>query len=144
MIRPLEKEGIDRFEVRRQHRTVESITKQEASYFYDASGDDIVYEGDRTAALEVVTLSFEDRYKWRFSDGQSLFTADVEDSDFFDRVSKREISFGKGDVLEVILHTKTWREHGELKTENKVVKVNRVIPASRAPIPLIPVPRKRK
>jgi hypothetical protein len=135
VLRPLERDGIDVFQIRRNNRVVETITKSEVSLFEDPTQEErVIYEGDRIAAFEVVTASFEERYKWRLSDGEVTFTADIEDEEFF----RREVFFGKGDVLEVKLHTRSWQTGDGLRTEHKILEVRKIIPATRQQIPLLP------
>jgi hypothetical protein len=140
VLKPLQREGIDTFEARdaATGRTLQRITKRELPYFEPVDAEvEPILENERTAAFEVVSLSFSDRYKWRFSDGNATFTADIEDDDFFTRLQRRQIAFGKGDVLEVRLHTSTTRSEAGLRTEYRVTKVLRVIPAPQQ-IPLLP------
>jgi hypothetical protein len=130
-VAPLEREGIDTFEVRHENVRREVIHKQDLPAFTAAADETepLVAESTRIAAFEVVTLSFEDRYKWRFSDGSGTFTADIEDETFFQRLQRREVSFGKGDVLKVEIRSRTWRTDRGLRTEHKVLGVLEVIPA---------------
>lgn len=83
----------------------------------------------REAALALVTLSFTDRYEWRFSDGDSSFTADMDDERPFERLQRREVFFTKGDVFKVRLRTRTWQVEKGLKTEKAVLEVLEVIHA---------------
>ncbi len=139
VLRPLEKEGIDSFQVRRERKVVESVAKSELTYFSSTPNEELLREEERIALLELVTLSFKERYKWRFSDGTSTFTADLNDEKFFADVQKRTVIFGRGDVLEVRLKTLTWRTPSGLKTEHTVNQVLRVIHASeQIPLPLDP------
>lgn len=140
VLNPLERDGIDSFQVRRNRKVIATIEKAELAYFSPSIDEnEILREDERDAPLEVVTLSFNDRYKWRFSDGTATFAADVNDEEFFKRVQTRAVVFGRGDILEVKLHTVTWRTQTGLKTEHTVSKVLRVIPAARQiPLPLRP------
>ncbi len=146
VLRPLTHEGIEVFQVRRNRRVVQSVSKEETALFEDVTLDEhVIYEGERTAPFEVVVASFEERYKWRFSDGDSTFTADIEDEDFFRKVQHREVFFGKGDALEVRLHTRSYQTPTGLRTEHRVLAVLRIIPATRQQIPLLPPePRRRR
>lgn len=140
-VKPLESEGIERLEVKRQQKVIESVTKEEVGYFAPAPFEEPIHQEERIAAFEVVTLSFEDRYKWRFTDGNATFTAAITDERFFERVQTRQVAFGKGDVLRVKLHTKTWRTDKGLKTDHNIVEVLEIIPAARQ-TGLLPLPEK--
>lgn len=129
VVKPLDKEGIDRFDVKEQEQVVESVTKDELPYFVmDAEQEDSLIDEERTAVFEIVKLSFDERYKWTFSDGSGNFNADVEDDEFFQKVQGRQISFAKGDILKVRIHTQTLRTEKGLKTTHKIVKVLEIIP----------------
>jgi hypothetical protein len=131
VVKPLEREGIDTFEVRHEHKVLDTVQKNEIRYFAPEPFEEPVSESERTAVFEVVTLSFDDRYKWRFTDGNVTFTAAIDDDRFFDAVQKRQYRFGKGDYLKVKLHTKTWRTDMGLKTEYRIREVVGVIQAPR-------------
>ncbi len=138
VLNPLDKDGIDTFQIRRARRVVETVAKADLPYF--ATGGDaeeILRDDERDAFLEIVSLSFKDSYKWRFSDGSATFTADVNDEAFFKQVQTRKIVFGRGDVVEVRLRTVSWRTPTGLKTDHSISKVLRVIHAAQQiPLPL--------
>lgn len=132
VIKPLEQPGINRFEVRRDKNIIESITREEVPYFLIPSiEEEITIDNERIAALEIVKLSFEEKYKWMFSDGNMTLNADIEDEGFLNKLNRREILFAKGDVLKVKLYTKSWRTEKGLRTEYKVLRVLEVIPSPR-------------
>jgi hypothetical protein len=135
-LKPLEKPGIDRFQVRENARLIQQIDKQEARYF--KVSDTLLaqqdnFEADRVGYFRIVTASFEDRYKWRLSDGNATFSADIEDDEFFRRVDSGEIRFGKGDILFADLHTRQWRDDKGLHAEYRVTRVLDVLPAAKSP-----------
>jgi hypothetical protein len=97
-------------------------------HILDASGEDgeaygvvplpdsILHDYSHTIALEIVSLSFRENLRWRFTDGQSTFTAEIADEDFKRRVQNEQERFGKGDTLVVRLRSKQRREQsGALK-----------------------------
>lgn len=127
VVKPLEREGIERLDVRQEGKVVESVSRQEAPYFSVVDQEDALVDQEREAAFEIVTLSFEERFKWRLSDGSGTITVDIEDQEFFQKVQSREFSFAKGDILRVRLHTRSWRDEKGLHTEHKVLKVLQVI-----------------
>jgi hypothetical protein len=137
VLNPLEKEGIDSFQVRRDRRVVESVSKSDLPYFSSSEAEEILRDEERPAFLEIVSLSFKDNYKWRFSDGNATLTADVNDEAFFKAVQSRKLVFGRGDVVEVRLRTVTWRTPTGLKTEHSISEVLRVLHAAQQiPLPL--------
>jgi hypothetical protein len=131
VIKPLEKEGVELFEVRHARKILETVKKDEVPYFAPAPFEEPVSESERIAAFEVVTVSFEDKYRWRFTDGNATFTAIIDDEQFFDSVQKRQVYFSKGDYLKVKLHTKTWQTEKGLKTDYRITHVLEVIHSPR-------------
>lgn len=131
-VQPLLSEGIDRFAVRQDITTMEVVRREEVSHFaVDDGTEEELPESEREAVLEIVKLSFVDKYKWTFSDGAGTLNADMDDADFFEQIQSRRLTFAKGDVLRVRLHSTSWRTERGLKTEHRVVKVLQVIPAPR-------------
>jgi hypothetical protein len=131
IVRPLEEPGIDTFQVRENDAVLQEIHSDEVDIFkvppsllaqVDSS------ENERVTLLQVVTASFEDRYQWRFTDGNSVFMAPIADDKFFERIDNGE-RFGKGDVLRVRLYEHQWRDEKGLHVEYKILEVLEVIPA---------------
>lgn len=137
-LKPLDKKGIDVFQVRKRGKVIQSIDKTETVYFSpDQQIQEILIESERETVLEIIKPSFKDKYKWVFSDGQSTFFADVEDELFVNKVAKRQIAFASGDVLRVKMRDKSWRDsEGKLNTDHVVLNVLMVIEAPRQ-LPLI-------
>ncbi len=110
--------------------------KEEVSYYAADELEDELLDEERAAMLQIVKLSFVDKYKWTFADGSGgSLNADMEDEEFFKRIQSRQVTFASGDVLKVRLHSKTWRTEKGLRTEHRVLEVLDVIPAPRQ-IPL--------
>jgi hypothetical protein len=124
MVAPLETEGIDVFEARDGNELAVRILSDESKYFVPSeTTEDLLFNGESEALLEVISPSFESGLKWRVSDGRSRFVVDVQDETFIERIQAREVSFTKGDVLKVRLLTRNWRERGSLKSQNTIIKV---------------------
>lgn len=131
VVKPLERDGIDKFEVRSEGSVTEVIEKGELLYFSSVPiepTERIIVDDTRLAALEVIKPSFDDSLKWMFSDGNGKLNADVEDKVFLERVADRKIAFYRGTVLRVRLETKSVQTPNGLRTENKVIEVLEVIP----------------
>jgi hypothetical protein len=123
---PLESEGIDTFamadpKTKKVHVLVE---KREARYFVapppDEADEDVVEFETR---LQIVSLSFQDGNKWRFSDGDQSFYAAIIDEEFNDRVERREEHFVKGDRIRARVRRRQYIVDGKLRAEYQVVKV---------------------
>jgi len=132
-LKPLEKDGIDRFEVRDIQSTnkeiIASVDKRDIDYFIApdaAEGETVVSE--RRALLRIASLSFDETNKWRLDDGDCKLWATIVDTDFLNQVDSREIGFAKGDTLEVNLRTTQTIGIKGLKTEHEITEVIRVHP----------------
>jgi hypothetical protein len=121
---PLEREGIDTFEVRKEGVTMVSISKEEASYFARPSiPDEPLTDNVRRAAFSIVSLAFKEDNKWRLHDGNTQISATINDADFLTRVDTNQIAFSKGDILICDLRTVQTRTTDGLKTEYFIEKV---------------------
>lgn len=137
-LKPLERPGIDKFEVRHGDKVIESINKEEYEHFRAKTADveQPLTEENRIAHLEVIKPSFQENLKWTLSDGDGTVNADMGDKDFLEKLNRREVGFVKGDVLKVEMQTKSWHSMNGLRTERRITKVLEVIPAPRQ-IPLL-------
>lgn len=137
-LKPLERDGIDEFQVKQRDVVLETITKEEYQHFKAKTADieQALTEERRITHLEVIKPSFQENLKWTFSEGDGTVNADMGDKDFLDRLNRREIGFVKGDVLKVEMQTKTFHSVNGLRTERKILKVLLIIPAPRQ-IPLL-------
>jgi hypothetical protein len=131
IVKPLEREGIEVFRVKEGGTLIEEVSRDEVGFFKTpetllATADNS--ENERIVTLQIVTASFEDRYQWRFTDGNMTLTARIEDPLFFERIDRGE-RFGKGDILRVQLHQRQWRDEKGLHAEYRILTVLEVIPA---------------
>ena len=134
IVRPLERNGIDKLKLRSASPDVEIIEKEDYSAFMavlDPDFEELILENEREAALTVVKPSFDENLRWTFSEGEARFGAIMEDQEFLRKLDNREISFTKGDVLVVKLFTKSYQIKNGLRTDNVVRKVLQVRPAPR-------------
>lgn len=121
---PLQKEGIDTFEVRENNKPVVTVKKDEAKYFKSPELlDEVLIEETRRTAYSILSLAFKEDNKWRLYDGVSSIPALIEDHDFLKRVDANQIAFAKGDILicDVLIVQKRTKEG--LKAEYFIKKV---------------------
>lgn len=140
---PLNREGIDTFEVRENRQPVLTIRKDEADYFEKPEiPPEVLVESTRRAAFSIISLAFKEDNKWRLYDGNTQISALIEDEDFLGRVDANLIAFAKGDILICDVRI-TQRQTGEgLTTEYVVEKVVEHRPALRQlPLPFEPPPQ---
>ena len=130
VLSPLNKEGIDAFEVRdkKSHSTIQKISKDEQDYFcadIDADIQEIV--STKTSLVHIVSINFEEGLKWRFDDGNAKFYANIKDEEFIKNVQASNISFKKGDILKVEITTTQRTDGQSIKTTFDITKVEKII-----------------
>ena len=85
---------------------------------------EIINEATYTGAFSIVTVQFEEGYKWRLASGTDRITANLADNDFISLIEQNQIAFAKGDILIVQVSAKTWRNpDNSLRNENDIIKV---------------------
>jgi hypothetical protein len=130
LVAPLNSEGIDTLEIRREDE-VERITKNDAESFnFSELEGERLLDNASEAWLSIIALSFKPEHKWRFSTGAGTITAEMKDETFWAGVHNRTTPFFEGDQLLVILRTTTVRdERGALRTRYTVERVLRHVKA---------------
>jgi len=130
ILKPLEKEGIDRFFTQKNGTTEKVVTKSEVPYYRipeisKNSEEEKILESTSKAAFKIVTASFEEGYKWRLTNnGQDKITATLRDPAFINMIDNNEVSLSKEDLLIVEMKTTQWHGHdGSIKTENEILQV---------------------
>jgi hypothetical protein len=135
---PLSKPGITSFAVKKDARTVASVSQEEAIYFAKPRlPDEILVEEVRRSAFSIISLTFKEENKWRLYDGNTQISAAIEDDDFLQRVETNQLSFSKGDILICDVRVVQRRTLEGLKTDYVVERVVEHIPGARQlPLPL--------
>ncbi|MDI4089827.1 hypothetical protein QK428_10850 [Pseudomonas aeruginosa] len=126
VLKPLESEGIDTFAVTdlKQTKRFIEVTKQERVYFKTPEPEaEPLSDDEFDVNLQIVSISFQDGNKWRFSDGASVFYADMLDESFAAQVAASAASFTKGDILKVRLRRIQSLSGESFKTDYSVLKV---------------------
>jgi len=136
VIQPLEKPGIDKVEVRRAGKVLESVSKDDAPFFLnpaDETGKQVKeLSNTREVYLRIDKPAFVSGQSWRFSDGDASFGAKVNDKSFEERIQKREEGFFSGDRLHVRLReVQSIESSGEIKTERFIDRVIEHLPAPK-------------
>lgn len=122
---PLSKEGIDSVKISNKETSTE-INKSEIEYFSTPEvEEEVIDEREIETNLTIMNISFQDGGKWKFSDGNSVFFADIEDAAFLANVEQNKAAFSKDDILQTTLKRKQFIINGEMKTEYIVKKVNK-------------------
>ena len=130
VVKPLKHPGIDEFQVKEQKQITTRITKSELEFFEVGTRvEKVIDESEVDAHFQIVKLSFTNRYKWTFSDGNATFNATIDDDEFFKRVGRREIKFTSGDLLYLRLYKRTVQADHTLITSYTVRRVLKHHPA---------------
>lgn len=126
--KPLSGEGIDSFAVfdlkNDNKEPLVFVEREQSSYFVapvlnsEEINDQVVI-----MSLQIISISFAEGNKWRFSDGERLFYADVLDDSFLHRVQNNQESFSKDDLLKVKMRIRQWRNNKGMKTDYSVMEV---------------------
>lgn len=119
----LEKPGMDAVEISSERAAIGRVTQSESAFFVPLSLSENITDVTVKMALMIEAPVFKDGNKWRFSDGQQSFYADIEDSDFLEKVNNGE-RFGKGDVLVVDVQIKQEQNGMKINTERSILKVH--------------------
>jgi hypothetical protein len=135
---PLKREGVERFEVRKDGAVAESVSKAEAGFFArPVVPDETLVDETRRSAFSIVSLAFKEDNKWRLFDGNTQISAAIEDQDFLGRVNDSQIAFTKGDILLCDVRVTQRRTSEGLKTDYVVEHVVEHRTAARQiPLPL--------
>ena len=121
---PLQKDGIETFEVRHNRETQQIVKKEEAEYFTCPKVlDEILVEDTRREAFSIISLTFKEDNKWKLFDGNAPISALIEDESFLCMVNNDMIAFSKGDVLICDVKMTQTRGINGLRTEYVVVRV---------------------
>ena len=126
VLHPLTKEGVDGFEVRDKDnkKTVERIESTELEIF-NAPAEELT--STRIVIMKIVKLSFDRNLKWRFSTGESEFSAIITDKEFLDKVELGEIAFRIGDALKAEIISKQQVYNDSIKETITVTKVLEIL-----------------
>ena len=106
------------------------VPRSEAGWFRPVLA--VETEQEMEILLQIEALAFREGNKWRFSDGESSFYAEIRDAEFLKRVDDGE-AFAKGDKLHVRALVRQYQVGEKLKREVVVLKVLKHIRAKQQP-----------
>lgn len=120
----LERPGMDAVEIAGDKNcTPVRISQSESKYFVPVAPSETVTDVIVRMHLIIEAPVFKEDNKWRFSDGQQSFFANVEDEEFLGRVNTGE-RFGKGDILSADVRINQQQSGLRLSAERTIVKVH--------------------
>jgi hypothetical protein len=132
IVKPLEREGIDSVGFKSpSDSTFIMITKEERDLFEAPKLDEELINSvisRRVIVIDNIPIR-QTANKWKFSDGDKPFFANIVDADFIQKVNERNVLFGTNDFIEVDLEMRQFKtKSGELRNEYTVLKVIKTIP----------------
>lgn len=121
----LKSNGITRVGFLKDGKETVAVTENEADYFSSPNiEDEILGESESETNLQIVSITFQEGGKWKFSDGNAAFFADILDENFITKVQQNQASFSKDDILKVSLKRKqSLNADGGIKTDYTIAKV---------------------
>lgn len=122
-LKPLEIDGIDEFSLIQADKLVIHITDTELPYFAPNNISKPLTDNTTLKTLVIESITFKEKNKWSFHDGQNSIRAIISDDVFLTAIDKGEIRFAKGDWLNVEIRTLQIEENGKLKTTYEIIKV---------------------
>lgn len=120
---PLSVDGIDSIEIGAEGKIVAQVREGDGHCFGLVRPSESITDTTIQMTLIIEAPVFKDGNKWRFSDGQNSFYADILDLDFLSGVDNGE-PFAKGDLLRVDLRITQERAGIKITTERAVIKVH--------------------
>lgn len=121
VVKPLKRDGIDKIKISNtcDGQVLESQVDKESVDYFDAPkiDEEIIDEKEIEMSLQIVNLSFQKDGKWKFSDGNSSFFAEVIDESFNKQIEENEKVFAKDDLLKVVAIRRQSLVMGVIKTD---------------------------
>jgi len=120
---PLSKDGISSFAIKKDDQ--ETVIKEEEKDYFKLSDipDELLQDQEREVFLTVVTISFTEGHKWKFSDGNVEFYATISDENFVNKVQQNKDGFFKDDLFRVKLREKQWISDSGIKSDYEIIQI---------------------
>lgn len=131
MVSTLEDNGIDVLKVRRGGETMAEVREEDVPSFDIFDSEEVLADEERVMTLQIISLSFKEDNKWRFTDGGEVFSATVVDPHFLLQVANNDIAFSKGDYLVCRVREVQRRGPRGLQKDRTIVELIEHKPAAR-------------
>ena len=129
-VSPLKRTGVERVDFRSGNEVTVSVEESDVEFFDVPEEDETeLTDEEREMVVTIVSVSFSEGNKWRFSDGSLTFYAAIEDEGFLDRVHRGVEAFRNGDMLRCRMRLVQSLREGELHTEYRLAEVVEHIPS---------------
>ena len=135
-VRPLGKAGVEKVVFKQNQTALESVRREEVEYFKaePESADKTEYIIP-SQHLQITSLVFSRKGKWKLSDGANVHWYAMEDKDFDTEIQQGK-RFGKNDILVCeVLMTQWLDETRKLRLEYSVMRVlQHITPGEQMPL----------
>jgi hypothetical protein len=125
IVKPLEKDGMDKVEFNGQMGQTAEVIKGEAQFYSPKSEyvESLEELAPRETFVNVVLLWFRDGNKWRFSEGGNEWWAEIKDQDFIESLLKGEQTISANDFLKVVVKQTQTRLGSVIHSDYEILKV---------------------
>lgn len=111
---------------------VDTVSTDESKYFITPELEEEQFpESQYQAMLQLISVSFQEKNKWRVSDGTNTFYAEVTDKKFIDKIANNEASFAKDDKIWAVVRVKQVLKGDAMKADYFIDEVIDHITAAR-------------
>ena len=133
VLAPLEREGVERvrFVSDTTAETTIEVRSRDLPAYEVQTVEERLTDNALDMSLSIASVAFTEGNKWRLSDGDHTFFAQVEDKEFLERVDRGEEAFRKGDILACRVRIEQVRDETGLHTAYTVTKVKNHTPAAQ-------------
>ena len=115
--------ALDSVTIEHGREVIASSSRADAPYIGFLAARETLTENIVKVWLNLESPVFKEGNKWKFSDGQSSFYAEIEDKAFLADVDKGRERFGKGDLLFVEMRHRQSGTVNGFKLERSIIKV---------------------
>ena len=121
--KPLENEGVEKVCFKKDDSHNEIIREQKDYFIAPEVSQELIDDRELEMSLQIMDISFRDGGKWRFSDGNANFFAEIQDESFNMMIAKNEVVFAKDDILKVSMRRRQYLSDGSIKTDYEIIKI---------------------
>jgi hypothetical protein len=123
VVAPLGRDGVESLSFTSESTATVSVHARDLGAFSLPTSNDLVLT-DQTVEMVVtiVSVTFTEG-KWRLTDGDKTFSAEIEDEDFLFRVDASAESFRKGDMLRTKMRVVQTRKNKAIRVDHYLVEV---------------------
>jgi len=125
ILKPLEKDGMDKVEFNSPTGRTAEVIKDEARYYSPKSEhvESLEELAPRETFVNVVLLWFRNGNKWRFSEGGNEWWAEIKDQDFIESLLKGEQTISANDFLKVLVKQTQTRVGPVIHSDFEILRV---------------------